>query len=47
MQVLIHCNSAEGEAKSIQCMSHNCNIVMDERTVELLVDAATMDKYVS
>ncbi|CAD6568461.1 MAG: hypothetical protein CYPHOPRED_002569 [Cyphobasidiales sp. Tagirdzhanova-0007] len=35
----------EGEAKSIQCMSHNCNIVVDERTVELLVDSSVMARY--
>jgi ariadne-1 len=36
----------EGEAKEIQCMAPKCNIVMDERTVELLVDEATCDRCV-
>lgn len=34
----------EGEAKAIQCMAANCNIVMDERTVSMLVDSATLDR---
>ena len=34
----------EGEAKEIQCMAPKCNIVLDERTVELLVDEATCDR---
>lgn len=37
----------EGEAKEIQCMASKCNIVMDERTVELLVDEATCDRWVA
>lgn len=42
--LLIFRNSNEAEAKSIQCMAADCSIVMDERTVELLVDDATMER---
>lgn len=35
----------EGEAKSIQCMAGDCAIVVDERTVELLVTEVTMERY--
>lgn len=36
----------EGEAKEIQCMAPKCSIVMDERTVELLVDEDAMERWV-
>ncbi|KAL7007946.1 hypothetical protein EMMF5_002595 [Cystobasidiomycetes sp. EMM_F5] len=35
----------EGEAKSIECMAADCNIIVDERTVALLIDHDTLDRY--
>lgn len=28
----------EGESRRIQCMGKNCNVIVDEKTVELLVN---------
>ncbi|KAI8988618.1 hypothetical protein BDF20DRAFT_953743 [Mycotypha africana] len=35
----------EGESRRIQCPESDCNIIVDEKTVELLVDSATYSKY--
>lgn len=37
-------SSNEGEAKSIECMAADCNIIVDERTVALLIDHDTLDR---
>ncbi|KAN0065115.1 hypothetical protein ACQY0O_001612 [Thecaphora frezii] len=35
----------EGESRRMQCMKEKCNLVIDERTVGLVVEPATFDRY--
>ncbi|SCV67795.1 BQ2448_5406 [Microbotryum intermedium] len=35
----------EGESRRIQCMGNDCNVIVDEQTVELLVDDDTLTRY--
>ncbi|SCZ93170.1 BZ3500_MvSof-1268-A1-R1_Chr6-2g08505 [Microbotryum saponariae] len=35
----------EGESRRIQCMGNDCNVIVDERTVELLADDDTLARY--
>ncbi|GAA6013964.1 hypothetical protein JCM10207_000187 [Rhodosporidiobolus poonsookiae] len=35
----------EGESRRIQCMANDCNVVVDEKTVELLVPPDTVVRY--
>lgn len=37
----------DGEAKRIQCMASDCPSIVDEKTVEMLMDDATSQKWVS
>jgi len=36
----------EGESRRIQCMGKNCNVIVDEKTVELLVNPEILTRYV-
>ncbi|GAA5842304.1 hypothetical protein JCM5353_000962 [Sporobolomyces roseus] len=35
----------EGESRRIQCMGKNCNVIVDEKTVELLVNPDILTRY--
>ncbi|GAA5919530.1 hypothetical protein JCM6882_004763 [Rhodosporidiobolus microsporus] len=35
----------EGESRRIQCMGNDCNVIVDERTVELLVPPDILSRY--
>lgn len=35
----------EGESRRIQCMGSKCHTIVDEKTLELLVDSATLTRY--
>ena|SRR5579859_1785768 len=35
----------EGESSKVQCLFDKCNVIVDEKTVELLVDKDTFDRY--
>ncbi|GAA5939252.1 hypothetical protein JCM1841_002933 [Sporobolomyces salmonicolor] len=35
----------EGESRRIQCMANDCNVIVDERTVELLVPPEILSRY--
>ncbi|KAJ3072580.1 hypothetical protein HDU98_003354 [Podochytrium sp. JEL0797] len=37
----------QGESRRIQCPDANCNVIVDEETVEKLVDKVTFEKYKS
>lgn len=34
----------EGESRRIQCMGSKCNVIVDEKTVELLVSRDVLDR---
>jgi ariadne-1 len=34
----------EGESRRIQCMGSKCHTIVDEKTLELLVDSATLTR---
>ena len=36
----------EGESSKVQCPFDKCHVIVDEKTVELLVDADTFERYV-
>ncbi|ORY88042.1 hypothetical protein BCR35DRAFT_301941 [Leucosporidium creatinivorum] len=35
----------EGESRRIQCMGSKCNVIVDEKTVELLVEEEVLERY--
>lgn len=37
----------ESESRRIQCMGSDCNTIVDEKTIELLVSKETLLRYVS
>lgn len=34
----------EGESRRIQCMGSKCGVIVDEKTVELLVESEVLEK---
>lgn len=34
----------EGESRRIECMAKDCNVIVDERTVELVVEPSVLQR---